>query len=100
MITRKHRTTYGRCIDSGMSSALKIATIFKMVYDITDEEALKLTMACADYYNETLFESKKKAKEQGMIVTEVDEEQEWETECEHKQEVDLGIHDDYLDRCN
>jgi len=54
MITKKHRTTYGRCIDSGMSSALKIATIFKMVYDITDAEALKLTMACADYYNETL----------------------------------------------
>jgi len=26
--------------------------------------------------------------------------QEWETECEHQQEVDLGIHDDYLDRCN
>jgi len=24
--------------------------------------------------------------------------QEWETECEHQQEVDLGIHDDYLDR--
>jgi hypothetical protein len=37
-----------------MSSALQIATIFKMVYDITDGKALKLTMACADYYNETL----------------------------------------------
>jgi len=42
----------------------------------------------------------KKAKEQRMIVTEDDEEQEWETECEHKQEVDLEIQDDYLDRCS
>jgi len=54
MITTKHRITFARCIDSGMSSALKIATIFKMVYDITDSKALKLTMACAEYYNETL----------------------------------------------
>lgn len=54
MITTKHKTTYLRCIDSGMSSALKIATIFKMAYDITDEEAWNITMACADYYNETL----------------------------------------------
>lgn len=54
MITENHRITYARCIDSGMSSALQIATIFKMVYDITDAEALKLTMACAEYYNETL----------------------------------------------
>ena len=54
MITENHRITFARCIDAGMSSALKIATIFKMLYDITDEEALKLTIACADYYNETL----------------------------------------------
>jgi len=54
MITENHRITFARCIDSGMSSALKIATIFKMVYDNTDAEALKLTMACAEYYNETL----------------------------------------------
>lgn len=54
MITEKHRITYARCIDSGMSRVLQVATIFKMVYDITDAEALKLTIACADYYNETL----------------------------------------------
>jgi len=54
MITENHRITFARCIDSGMSSALQIATIFKMVYDNTDAEALKLTMACAEYYNETL----------------------------------------------
>ena len=54
MITTKHRITFSRCIESGMSSALQVATIFKMVYDVTDLKALKLTMACADYYNETL----------------------------------------------
>ena len=54
MITENHRITYARCIDSGMSRVLQVATIFKMVYDITDAEAFKLTIACADYYNETL----------------------------------------------
>tara|TARA_R110002167_G_scaffold158730_1_gene353998 strand:- start:480 stop:722 length:243 start_codon:yes stop_codon:yes gene_type:complete len=54
MITTEHRITFARCIESGMSSALQVATIFKMVYDVTDLKALKLTMACADYYNETL----------------------------------------------
>jgi hypothetical protein len=28
------------------------------------------------------------------------EEQEWEAECEHQQNVKLGIHDDYLERSN
>ena len=54
MITTEHRITYARCIESGMSRVLQVATIFKMVYDITDAEAFKLTIACADYYNETL----------------------------------------------
>ena len=27
-------------------------------------------------------------------------EEEWEAENEHKQNVNLGIHDDYLDRCD
>ena len=36
MITENHRITFARCIDAGMSSALKIA------------------MDCAEYYNETL----------------------------------------------
>jgi len=54
MITENHRITFARCIDAGMSSALQVATIFKMVYDVTDSRALKLTIACADYYNETL----------------------------------------------
>lgn len=27
-------------------------------------------------------------------------EEEWEAEQEHQQNIDLGIHDDYLDRCS
>ena len=54
MITENHRITFARCIDSGMSNIFKIATIFKMVYDVTDSRALKLTMACANYYTITL----------------------------------------------
>jgi len=33
-----------------------------------------------------------------VVIIETDEE--WEAECEHQQNIDLGIHDDYLDRCS
>tara|TARA_R110002073_G_scaffold199542_2_gene358654 strand:- start:8563 stop:8772 length:210 start_codon:yes stop_codon:yes gene_type:complete len=35
-----------------------------------------------------------------VVNLEEQTEEEWEAECEHQQNVDLGIHDDYLDRCN
>ncbi len=41
----------------------------------------------------------KEAERQGLEVIEsVKNEEEWEAEQEHQQNVDLGIHDDYLDR--
>ena len=45
---------------------------------------LVATFESEDLYIASLPALEKKAKKQGMIVT----------------EVDLGIHDDYLDRCN
>jgi hypothetical protein len=74
--------------------------MIKVYFESNSHAELVATFESEDLYIVSLPALEKKAKEQGMIVTEVDEEQEWETECEHKQEVDLGIHDDYLDRCN
>jgi hypothetical protein len=74
--------------------------MIKVYFESNSHAELVATFESEDLYIVSLPALEKKAKEQGMIVTEVDEEQEWETECEHQQEVDLGIHDDYLDRCN
>jgi len=74
--------------------------MIKVYFESNSHAELVATFESEDLYIASLPALEKKAKEQGMIVTEVDEEQERETECEHKQEVDLGIHDDYLDRCN
>ncbi len=40
MINRKYIITYSRCIDANIKDPIKIATIFKMVYNITDIQAL------------------------------------------------------------
>ncbi len=74
--------------------------MIKVYFESSSHAELVATFESEELYMVCLPALEKKAKEQRMIVTEDAEEQEWETECEHKQEVDLGIHDDYLDRCS
>ncbi len=57
MITENHRITFARCIDAGMSSALKIATIFKMVYDNTDAQAIVSFNASASVISYTILKT-------------------------------------------
>jgi len=42
MISTKYFITYARCIDANIKDHIKIAIIFKMVYSITDAEALAI----------------------------------------------------------
>lgn len=42
MITTQQRITYARCLDANIKDIIKIAIIFKMVYSITDVQALAI----------------------------------------------------------
>jgi len=58
--------------------------MIKVYFESNSHAELVATFESEDLYIASLPALEKKAKKQGMIVT----------------EVDLGIHDDYLDRCN
>jgi len=58
--------------------------MIKVYFESNWHAELVATFESEDLYIASLPALEKKAKKQGMIVT----------------EVDLGIHDDYLDRCN
>ena len=72
--------------------------MIQVFFESNSHAELVATFTNEDMYMANLPTLEKMAKELGMIVTERNEEREWETECEHKQETDLGIHDDYLER--
>ena len=60
---------------------------------------LVATFETEELYMLCLPTLQKEAKRQGVKVFEsIKTEEEWEAEQEHQQNVDLGIHDDYLDR--
>ena len=42
MITIEQKITYARCMDANIKDVIKIAIIFKMVYSITDIQALAI----------------------------------------------------------
>tara|TARA_R110000824_G_C14834500_1_gene638278 strand:- start:274 stop:501 length:228 start_codon:yes stop_codon:yes gene_type:complete len=72
--------------------------MIKVFFESSTHAELVATFETIEMFTACFPSLRKRAIEQGMILQVVDEEQEWETECEHQQEVDLGIHDDYLDR--